>query len=286
MNQNIPVHALQDRTSIGLEFKRFRKDDLPKQEDDKILGAHRDDHYMFFVFETGSGSLMIDFNEVHLSAGSMYYVLPNQVHNRIKNVEVDGWFLAIDTALISPEYRNVFESSLLLQQPYTFNQADLSQCHNLLALLFEKYNQDDSQPFYVNVVHALLQSFLAIAAGCYNGYLGLDIKPCRPAQLTRQFKNLLSEELRTTKSPAEYACRLNVSESYLNEALKKTTGFPVSYWIHQEVMLEAKRLLYYSHLTVKEIAHNLGYTDHSYFCRIFRKITGMPAIAFREQHRK
>jgi len=286
MNPNIPVHNLQDRTTIGLEFKQFKKDDLPRHEDDKILGAHRDDHYMFFVLETGTGSLMIDFNQVQLSAGSLYYVLPKQVHNRIRHEQVDGWFLAVDTALIPPEFRNIFESGLLLQKPYSFSATELSQCNSLLTLLFEKYNQDDTEPFYVTIVHALLQSFLAIAAGCYNGYLGLDVKACRPAQLTRQFKNLLVEEMRTTKSPAEYACRLNVSESYLNESLKKTTGFPVSYWIHQEIMLEAKRLLYYSHLTVKEIAHNLGYADHSYFCRIFRKISGMSGIEFREQYRK
>lgn len=50
--------------------------------------------------------------------------------------------------------------------------------------------------------------------------------------------------------------------------------------------MEAKRLLYYSQLTVKEIAHDLGYEDHSYFSRMFRKVTGVSAITFRDQYRK
>ncbi|WP_461453098.1 helix-turn-helix domain-containing protein [Mucilaginibacter sp.] len=283
--KGIPVHALKDKSSIGLELKRFENGDLPR-EDQKALEAHRDDHYIFFVLKSGSGSLLIDFNRVCIKASNLYYVLPTQVHNRIQNKEVDGWFLAIDTALIPPECRNVFESNLLLQQPYLMSEIQLNQCHNLLALLYEKYNEDSSDPFYVPVVHALLRSFLAIAAGCYSGYSGMDLKVSRPAQLTRQFKNLLVAELRCVKSPAEYAAKLNVSESYLNESLKKMTGFPVSYWIHQEIIMEAKRLLYYSHLTVKEIAHALGYNDHSYFSRIFRKVTGISAIAFREQYRK
>lgn len=283
--KNIPIHLLKDRTNLGLQLKYYKKGD-PHEADMETLGAHRDDHYIFFLLEQGTGSLVIDFNEIQLSAGMLYYVLPTQVHHRIRNEKADGWFVAVDTALIPPECRTVFESGLLLQQPYTLNPTQLAQCHNLLVLLLEKYKEDDTDPFYVMVLHALLQSFLAIAAGCYNGNADMNLKVSRPAQLTSQFKDLLLTELRSNKSPAEYAAILNVSESYLTEALKKTTGFPVSYWIQQEVMMEAKRLLYYSQLTVKEIAHTLGYTDHSYFSRLFRKVTGTSAIAFREQYRK
>ena len=105
-------------------------------------------------------------------------------------------------------------------------------------------------------------------------------------QLRSQFKNLLTNEIREVKSPEAYAAKLNISEAYLSETLKKTTGFPPSYWIQQEVVMEAKRLLYHSDLTVKEISHALGYTDHSYFSRLFTKITGISALTFRKQYRK
>lgn len=283
--KDIPLQLLKDRTSLGLQLMHFKKGDV-EADDTASLGAHRDDHYIFFLVEQGSASLMIDFNEVHFTESILYYVLPTQVHARIRNQVAEGWFLAVDTSLVAPEYRNIFESRLLNQQAYPLNEVHLKQYQNLLTLLKEKYDGDDNDPFYVTVVHALLQSFIAIAASCYSENSGMNLKVSRPAQITREFKNLILSELRTTKSPALYAAMLNVSESYLNEALKKTTGFSVSYWIQQEVMLEAKRLLYYSQLTVKEISHNLGYTDHSYFSRLFRKVTGISAIAFRELYRK
>lgn len=283
--KNIPIHLLQERSDLGLDLKRFTTADLPI-EDDKILGVHRDDHYMFFVFNSGSGSLMIDFTDMCLSGAMLYYVLPAQAHNRIRNKSVDGWLLAVDTTLIPAECRQVFESSLLLQQPYQLDNSQLGQCQNLLALLDEKYREVNKGTFHVTALHALLLSFLAMAAGYYESHTGINLKASRLTQLTGGFKNLLTSELRKMKSPAAYAERLNVSESYLNEAIKKTTGFTVSYWIHQEVMMEAKRLLYYSQLTVKEIAHDLGYDDHSYFSRVFRKVTGVSAIAFRGQYRK
>ncbi|MGY0035089.1 helix-turn-helix domain-containing protein [Pedobacter sp. NJ-S-72] len=216
----------------------------------------------------------------------LYYVLPTQVHHRLRNVGVDGWFVAVDVALIPQQCRDVFESGLLLQRPYELNEVQLEQYHNLMLLFYEKYKETDTNSFYVPVIHALLQSFLAIAAGFFNEHSGLNLKVSRRAEISGQFKNLLKAELRTMKSPKDYAARLNVSESYLNEVLKKTTGFPVSYWIQQEVVTEAKRLLYYSQLTVKEIAHDLGYADHSYFSRLFRKLSGASAIAFRDQYRK
>jgi len=76
------------------------------------------------------------------------------------------------------------------------------------------------------------------------------------------------------------------SLSYLNEAVKETTGFTVSHWIQQQIMLEAKRLLYYSECSAKEIAHELGYEDHTYFSRLFKKTVGRTPIEFRGLYRR
>ena len=282
---NIPLHLLTDSTDLGLFLKYFKKGDIIV-DDETILSAHRDDHYMFFLLESGSGSVMIDFIDMPLPEYSLYYILPTQVHQRIKNGAADGWVIAVDTALVPPECRNVFESTLILQQPHVLSAAHLQQFRELMALLFVKYNEDNAGPFYVLAVHSMLQSFLAIAATCYNGDANMNLKVSRPAQLKSQFKDLLTTEIRTVKSPAAFAAKLHVSEVYLSEILKKTTGFPPSYWIQQEVIMEAKRLLYYSDLTVKEIAHTLGYADHSYFSRLFSKNTGTSAIAFRDRYRK
>jgi AraC family transcriptional activator of pobA len=175
---------------------------------------------------------------------------------------------------------------LRVQQPYHLAPYELGQCIALLSLLREKLNGDDANPFYMTIVQSLLQSFIGFAAGYYSQSTDDSTRGSRPAQISSQFKQLLNKQLKTKKSPAEYASMLNISESYLTEALKKQTGFTASYWIQQEVIMEAKRLLYYSQLSVKEIAHALGYTDHSYFSRFFRKATGSPAISFRQKYRK
>jgi AraC family transcriptional activator of pobA len=282
--KDIPVHQLQERTNSGLDIDRFLPGDMSRKKE--TLGAHRDDHYIFFVLEEGSASLMIDFQEIRFRSSTLYYVLPGQVHHRIDNEEASGWFVAIDTPLIAPDYRNVFENNLLLQQPYLLDDKQLKQCQNLLCILRDKYHEDDHTAFYLPIIHSLLQSFLGMAAACYNHSHDPHLQLSRPAQLSQQFKKLLTENLREIKSPSAYAAKLHVSESYLNEALKKTTGLSVSYWILQEVILEAKRLLYYSEFNVKEIAHALGYEDHTYFSRLFKRSIGTTPLSFRSHYRK
>ena len=83
------------------------------------------------------------------------------------------------------------------------------------------------------------------------------------------------------KKPSFYAKELCISEVYLNEVVKKNTGMTPTEWINVAILLEAKRLLRSTALTVKDIAHDLGYEDHAYFSRYFKKNTSMTPLEFR-----
>ena len=282
--KDIPVHQLKERGSNGVEVHHYNAAALEKRG--AILGPHRDDHYIFFLVADGSASLMIDFKRMHLAANSIYYVLPGQVHHGIAGEDASGWFIAADTALIPQDYRNIFENRFTLQEPCRLSPAQMQQFHDALCLLKQRYEQDEASAFYLPVVHSLLQTFVGMAAACYAGEAKQDVKVSRVAQLSQRFKQLLAQHIITHKSPSAYAGMLNVSETYLNEVLKKTTGFSVSYWILNEMMLEAKRLLYYSGQNVKQIAHALGYDDHAYFSRLFKKTERITPLQFRAAYRK
>lgn len=280
----IPIHQLQERVSSGLEIEFFNPGS--KARKDEPRDAHRDDHYLFFLLIDGSATLMIDFQTLKFKEGTLYYILPGQVHHRITNEAAGGWFLAVDTGLLTMDQRNVLEKGLSLQQPIHLNEEEIEQYHLLLTLLLQKYKEAREFPLARPVMYSLLQAFTGMVASSYCSATSIENKPSRKAQLTQEFKKVLASEYRTIKSPTIYAERLNVSLSYLNESLKKVTGLPVSYWIIHEVMLEAKRLLYYSQLTVKEIAYEVGYEDHAYFSRLFRKTTSVTPLAFRQHYRE
>ena len=284
-NRKIPVQQLADRVQTGLDIKHFLKGE-PTDEVD-ALGAHRDDHYMFFLLKKGSVSLMIDFNEVQFEQKPcLYYVLPGQVHYRIRNRAAEGWYMAVDTALIRPDFRAIFESKFLLQQPRALSGTQSAACEALLNLLYEKYLENPDDGFNKTIIRSLLDAYIGIFAGYYQAPDSPTHIQSRPFQLSHQFRKLLMANFHTVKSPHDYAEKLHVSTSYLNEVVCKVTGFSVSHWIIQEIMMEAKRLLYYSELNVKEIAFDLGYEDYAYFSRLFKKESGMTALEFRNRYRE
>jgi len=155
-----------------------------------------------------------------------------------------------------------------------------------MRLLNDAYVGQTEGPFYLQMVYSLLNYFLGIAASCYCTNTTGPKAISRPNLIAHDFKKLLADNFKTEKSPSAYAAMLNISAPYLNEALKKVTGLPVTYWITHEVVLEAKRLLFYTDLTVKEIAHQLGYDDHTYFSRLFKSAENTTPLAFRNSYRK
>ncbi|WP_158799264.1 AraC family transcriptional regulator [Pedobacter sp. L105] len=282
--KNIPLDLLQEKTSIGLEIKVFKSDGQQRKPDRDV--AHRDDHYIFFLLTKGMGSLVADLQDIVLSEGQLYYITPSQVHHLIKTNGAEGWFLAVDVALIPMEFRNVFEHRQSSQVPCTLTDYELKQYSALLNLLHEEFLARQGDNFYLHIIHTLLQTFLAMAASSYNVLQTSENKHTRSAELTSQFKKLLAADNHSNSTPSAYASKLNVSLGHLNESIKKVTGSTVSYWIQQEIFSEAKRLLYHSDVDVKQIAYGLGYKDYSYFSRSFRKASGMSPSAFRKLNRK
>lgn len=281
--KEILLDKLKNGDNTGVDIKRIPSDELTENSP---TGAHRDDHYTFFLLESGSGSVMIDFQTVQVKSPALFFVLPSQVNQPVRQDAPKGWFLGVDASLMPACSREVLEGQLLQQQPIQLNPVQLRQFNDLLNLIFEKKQAPNNDFLYRPAIHALVQAFLLEVTRIYSHIIGVNSGLSRPHQLMQEFKRLLTTEVKNLKSPSAYALRLNVSESYLNEVVKKISGFTVSYWIRNEVIMEAKRLLYYTDLTSKEIAYELGYEDHSYFGRVFAKEVGMPAMAFRKQYRK
>ena len=281
---SIPVHKLQDSTNQGYLLALFTQKEIDAKKSE-YLGAHRDDHYIFFIVLEGAGTTFVDFEEKTVHANQLYYILPEQIHYRIKTTKGKGWFIAADPALIDPACRNIFESWSGFQEPVTLTENDIRDLDQLLNIIYGKGTRQSPGGVSLTVLHSLLRSFFEMAADIVRISGNFDADSSRPAEISLKFKKLLSEKIRTHKSPSDYAEMLHISEPYLNEALKKITGSSVSFWIKYKIIIEAKRLLYFSDLNVKQIAGDLGFENHSYFSRFFCKETGMTALTFRKKFR-
>lgn len=185
---------------------------------------------------------------------------------------------------VNDEYKGVFEKfSFAGTRPELDkdNILDLKYCVTAIRRRLE-----NGERFAENgIIRALLSAYIGMIAEIYHKGLPASINS-RCGVITSQFKALLSANYRTIKSPSQYASLLNISPVYLNEAVKKTAGMNVSLCIRAETMMQAKRLLFYTRMSVKEIALELGYDDCTYFTRLFTKTSALSPVQFRKKYLK
>lgn len=108
--------------------------------------------------------------------------------------------------------------------------------------------------------------------------------PSAPTSLQR-FMMLVSQHFNEKRNVADYAEMLHITPNYLNELCSENLGVTAKALIEEQVMLEIKRLLFHTDLSIKEIAYQLNFDDPSYFVRRFKEKTGLTPAAFRTESR-
>lgn len=278
---SIPVFSLESGIRImQLDYREVEMNSSPTNL------AHRDNNYIFLFQESGTTTMMVDFHELSATGKCVLCILPGQVHHAVSVNKTKGWFLALNTELVSNTCRPVFEEYISLYKPVPVSDTEGHSLKKCLSLLMQEDSRQNGT-FSELVVRSLTDACIGMFASVYyNNEQSGTPSNLRTTIITRQFRGLLRHNYRTMKSPSAYAAALNISLSYLNEAVKFTTGLSVTHWIQQEIIIEARRMLYYTNNTAKEISYELGYDDHTYFSRLFAKATGMSPVAFRNKYRE
>lgn len=240
-----------------------------------IEGAHRDDHYMFIVQQEGTFTLEIDFEEVVMQGAAICFVAPGQVHRYVQWSGKEVWFLCADVGQVGEAYRDIFDT---YPQVVSIREDDV--LFSAMPILDQVLQQKQQLvvPHQLSAILSIMAT--AIIATKATGHTFNSQR----YHIVHQFKQLTRDQYKDVKQVQQYASLLNITPLYLNEVVKEVTGFPASYWIQQEILLEAKRLLYYTVNDVKQIAYELGYEDHAYFSRFFKKNTGMTPLSFRDKN--
>ncbi|MEJ5056110.1 helix-turn-helix domain-containing protein [Sphingobacterium sp. MYb382] len=283
-NKNIPTNSMADDFSQGISIDKIYINSFNENKDEHFHEAtqsHRDEGHTFHIVEEGTVLIEIDFKKYTITAPTIVYMHPNQVHRILNFTNTTVCSLSIKNENLNPEYIKLLEEIAPTEPlPLTTEiHIDLSTTFSL-CLHFSKQKSNRMHHLILkdscNTLVALIISLFLSQAKCSN-------KQSRDEFITKSFKNNLEENYASVKRPADYATRLNISTHYLNQSVKKTTGLPVSQHIQDRIILEAKRLLHHTDKSVKEIAVLLGYEDYSYFSRLFSKATGMSALSFRSK---
>lgn len=250
--------------------------------DEELSDSHRHDHHTFVLQESGYSFTEIDFEEQLITEPSIFYQSPNQVHRAIKIEDIELYVMVIDNENLSADYLQLLQQ-LSSVKPLAIKGKNLALFQQTFALCAKLCEQPTDQ-YYLPILRDSCNALVGLFISHYLKATQPIEKYSRFEVVANAFTSLLEQHFVSLKRPADYAARLNISVSYLNECIREVTGFSVSHQIQQRVILEAKRLLYHSNRSVKEISNDLGYGDPAYFSRLFTKSAGMTALQFRNKN--
>jgi AraC-like DNA-binding protein len=210
-------------------------------------------------------------------------MLPNQIHQVTRSVNLAGYALLFNDLIVANWKGQVPAWIHLRTQP----RINVRIASRGLAEWIQYYRNTEaelsvSDPYTMDAVVHSIGLFLIHAAR-------LDRerstqRPKAPQDFLYNFQQLIEQHFRELKSPSQYADQLHITANYLNSLCKKRAGKSAGELIRQRILLESKRLLAHTDLSVSEVAFQLQFEDNSYFGRFFRKYTGMSPGAFRKNH--
>jgi len=248
---------------------------------------HRHDFYHLFWIESGNGTFVSDGRSYLLTRGSLIFVSPGQVHAWKCNDTLKGYVLCFEPASLfsgsDRPYRllhDLAQFSATTKDRATFQVA--GSTYRILRVAFENLADEfhGSAEFRCDMVrsqitallirlHRLCLSTPSVEAQGYSTHL------------TNRFLSLLEKEAGKLQRARYYTSALSVSPRVLVDAVLAETGKSPSAWIRDRTLLEARRLLIYTDLTISEIAYRLNFRNVSYFVRFYRRLAGVPPGASR-----
>lgn len=249
---------------------------------------HRHDFYELIWLPHARGRVVADFRAYPVLPRSVFFASPGQVHSWDLEPSAVGEIVSF-----TPEFFFVGSNQpgLLGRMSYLFTEIaePLFQLEEAQAVrvetLFKELRdasvsklagRDDLVRSYLTIILTLLRQAYHLRNPEAGNIADGD-------SLARRFRLALETHFPDMLEVGDYAQLLQVSRSHLNDELRRQVGQSASEIIHQRLVLEAKRLLVHSTLTISETAYRLGFQDPSYFGRFFRRYTGQTPGMYRDE---
>ncbi len=174
------------------------------------------------------------------------------------------------------------EGMAMLDNPSArLNEAEMDIMNHGIGLIGKIVSAE--LPYKKEVLNSVVSSMFYMIMGVWNDRAEDNrlSNSTRSRMIFDQFIKLVSEYHTQYRNVGFYADKLCLTPKYLSKLIKNATGRSAPDWIDSYVILEAKNLLKYSSVTVKEIVYKLNFPNQSVFYKFFKARTGMTPTEYR-----
>jgi len=249
------------------------------------IPAHRHEglHQIQYL-ERGHIRGTLDGLPVQADAPALLLIAPGSVHGFTHSRDTRGHQVTIPAATLKQLLTGMQLTDAGLSG--SFVQGDLAppvrgECALLFQMLAREFHGHGAAR-----VSALLATTTLLAVLL----LRLQRDHARKAQapgardaLVQRYLALVEQHFREQRGLPYYAQALGVTPDHLSRTCRNAVRQSALKLLHERMMLEARRLLAYTPMSVVEIAENLGYQDPAYFSRFFLRDAGQSPSRYRQQ---
>lgn len=251
----------------------------------------RFDGFLLLYCVTGRIRLNVNLAEYEIGEGMMYMHVPGnivRVNDLVDTAKEDVRYICMAMSNefvkgLSFDANKIFnEGMAMLDNPSArLNEAEMGIMNHGIGLIGKIVGAE--LPYKKEVLNSVVSSMFYMIMGVWNDRAEDNrlSNSTRSRMIFDQFIKLVSEYHTQYRNVGFYADKLCLTPKYLSKLIKNATGRSAPDWIDSYVILEAKNLLKYSSVTVKEIVYKLNFPNQSVFYKFFKARTGMTPTEYR-----
>jgi AraC family transcriptional regulator, transcriptional activator of pobA len=291
-SEQLPVYSLQNFSSPERKSQQFQVEIFDANRHFSVKYPHRHDFFEVLFLRKGSGYHVIDGNKYEIKPPSVFFMSPGQAHKLELSQDIEGFIFIFtsDFYLLNRSNQNS-----LIEFPffYTVHQDNppllLANEQDILFLetLFRQSIAEMNQPgeYTLEMLRSILDLILTLCAARYQVDDNL-LNKGKGQMLVKKFFHLVEENNQKKLLLGDYARMIGVTPNHLTQTVRLLTGKTSSQIIKAKQLLEIKRMLYHTSLSVSEIAAKLNFDDQSYFTKFFKRETGLTPLQYRSEKLK
>lgn len=251
------LHSIDAFGISKVSLSSIRVERLEERINPKVAFPHKHDFYQLILITHGSSQHDIDFKQHKLARYQLYVMKPGQIHT---------WMLAPGTQGLVVEFNRNSLENLIEDVDYSDDLLQLKKGPDFEALektaglMLEEFNS--GKELMDISLKGLLSSFLVQVLRLS----GVKARPIHQKEnLVDNFKILVERKFKEEHRVEYYAKELKVTPKALTMQLSRTLGKAPRLIIQDRFLLEAKRYLAYSDMSISEIGFEIGFEDANYF---------------------
>lgn len=283
----VKIYQNVNKEIDSISFNISKMEDIYTKRNGRVDEPHRHNYYTALIINKAKGQHKIDFNSYELSNKQIYFVAPGQVHQVIEEEKSFGFAMTFSNQfLIENSIRLSFIESLNLFQSYGQNlplnptDKQFETVEHFSNQIFKLLNNKENMKFLS--IGAFLKLLLIECNNiCAINPIESDIDSSGN-NLIRAFKKEVENNYKKEHSTTFYANQLHITPDHLNRTVKSKTGKTAKDYIQVRIITEAKRLLYFTEFSNKEIGYELGFNEPANFSAFFKKYTQLSPSNFKK----